>query len=157
MNKYFKLILITKLLLLTACGFKVVDQSEIMNFDIGNIEITGNKRINYKLKNKLLFNSKANEKKLINISLNTSKTKQVKEKNIKNEITKYEITISVNITIESVSKNDKSNFTISKVGNYNVNKQHSKTLTNEKKLIELLTDEIAEEILSELKTRINDL
>ena len=39
--------------LTTACGFKVVKHSELKNFDIAEIITTGEKRINYKIKNKL--------------------------------------------------------------------------------------------------------
>ena len=36
--------------LITGCGFKVVNQSELINFNIENISTSGDKRINYKLK-----------------------------------------------------------------------------------------------------------
>ena len=39
----------------TSCGFKVVNKSEIYNFNIKEIITTGDKRINYKIKNKLIF------------------------------------------------------------------------------------------------------
>ena len=62
-----KLIVIS-LFLTSGCGFKVINQSELAKFDISEINTTGNKVINFKLKNKLLFNSKANDKKLIKIN-----------------------------------------------------------------------------------------
>ena len=73
-------------LLLVGCGFKVVDRSSLGNFDISEITTNGEKRINYILKNKILFASNKNDKKLISINLKTSKDKVSKEKNIKNEI-----------------------------------------------------------------------
>ena len=54
--------------------------------------------------------------------------------------------------------NDKiSKFQVSKVGNYNVSKQYSQTLNNEKKTVELLSNEIVNEILEEVNLRIDDL
>ena len=46
---------------------------------------------------------------------------------------------------------------MSKVGNYNVSKQYSQTLNNEKKTVELLSNEIVNEILEEVNLRIDDL
>ena len=50
---------------LTNCGYKVVNQSDLNNFDIIEITTTGDKRIGYKIKNKLLFNSNKDQKKLL--------------------------------------------------------------------------------------------
>ena len=75
---YFPFILT---LFLFGCGYKVVNYSELNNFDIASIETNGNERINYKIKNKLLFNSSKNDKRLIKINLETTKEKKVKEKN----------------------------------------------------------------------------
>ena len=44
----------------------------------------------------------------------------------------------------------------SKTGNYNVANQYSQTLNNEKKLIEMLSESIAESIIEELISRVND-
>ena len=79
-----KLIVIS-LFLTSGCGFKVINQSELAKFDISEINTTGNKVINFKLKNKLLFNSKANDKKLIKINLESSQTKGIKENEISYE------------------------------------------------------------------------
>ena len=54
------------LVTLTNCGFKVIKKSDFNNFNITEITTEGDKRINFKLKNKLLFNSnKENENKII--------------------------------------------------------------------------------------------
>ena len=57
-KKIIKPFLIVALIFLNNCGFKVVDLSSSNNFTIKNIISTGDKKINYKLKNKLKFNSK---------------------------------------------------------------------------------------------------
>lgn len=142
---------------ITNCGFKAIDQSEIINFDIAEIETTGNKIINFKLRNKLQFNSKDNDKELVKILLNTTKSKQVKERNIKNQITKYEIKVTVNVSVNIINKQLSKEFLVNKVGSYNVNKQHSITIRNEKKLIELITDDLSDEILDELRVKLNDI
>ena len=88
---FFKGVII--LFLLTGCGFKVVNQSELIDFNIENISISGDKRISYIIKNNLLPYSNSDGKKLVNIEIDINKNKFIKEKNIKNEITKFEISI----------------------------------------------------------------
>ena len=133
----------------TSCGFNVVYPTKQNNFDIAEITTSGDSLIAYKIKNKLLFNSKKNEKRLVYIDLNVSKIKNIKEKNIKNEITKYEITIKANVNIKEIAKKDDLNFTISNTGDYNVVDQYAKTLNNER-LVELLTDNLSDQILDEI-------
>ena len=152
-----KLIAILLTLVLTGCGFKVVQNSSFNNFSISDIITEGDKRINFILKNKLSAASSESENKLIQISLKTDKDKQVKERNIKNEITKYQIKITVKVTCAEVSNSSQFEFFKSKTGDYSVSNQYSKTLSNEKKLVELLTDNIADQILNELRTKLNAL
>ena len=52
--KNLKLITIAiSLVLLTGCGFKIIDKRELLNFNIKEISTTGDKRINFELRNKL--------------------------------------------------------------------------------------------------------
>ena len=152
-----KLITILLTLVLTGCGFKVVQNSSFNNFSISDINTEGDKRINFSLKNKLSLASAESVNKLIQISLKTNKDKQVKERNIKNEITKYQIKITVNVTCKEISNGTEFEFSKSKKGDYSVSNQYSRTLSNEKKLVELLTNNIADQILDELKTKLNAL
>ena len=149
-------ILVT-LVLISNCGFKVVNFSEANNFNISEMSSSGNTKINYKIKNKIKYLSKNESKNLISLDLNTVKKRTVIEKNIKNEITKYQIEIAVNVELYEIIKGKISKFEVSKVGNYNVSKQYSQTLNNEKKTVELLSNEIVNEILEEVNLRINDL
>ena len=121
-------ILILTCFVLSNCGFKVVDKSILNNFDIAEINTSGEKRINYILKNKIQFSSNKNEKNLISIDLLTKKNKKSKERNIKNEITKFEIKIEVKTTIKNINNSNKVDFKVIQIGEYNVNKQYSQTL-----------------------------
>ena len=144
-------------LLINNCGFKIVNNSEIYKFDVNEIIATGDNKINFKIKNKLIFSSKKNEKKLVDIYLDTNKSKEVKEKNSNNEITKYQISIASTIrVIELVSKNEIF-FNIVKTGDYSVASQYSQTLANEKKLIDVLTDDVTENILNTIVLKLDDL
>ena len=98
-----KTILIFFMLLPISCGYKIIDKTKQNNFVIADINSTGDRRINYKLKNNLTFNTKNSSQNVLNLTLNTKKTKEVKEKNIKNQITKYKISIIVDIKFNLVN------------------------------------------------------
>ena len=154
MNKLLKLF--TLIVLLTNCGFKVVNNNELRNFNIVEIETSGESRVNFSLKNNLK-NKKINNNRKIKLDLETDKIKEIKENNIKNEITKYSITMSTKVNFKLIGENKLGEFTVSKKGNYNVQEQYSQTLNNEKNLIDSLTDEIVEEIFNNLAQTVNDL
>jgi len=153
-----KIILIFVLFtIVSACGFKVVNQDQLRNFNIEKIVASGDKRINYFIKNKLKINRNIENKKLITLNLNTKKTKSVKEKNIKNEITKYEIRILVDIKFTILGENKVGSFALVDTGDYDVSKIHSQTLNNEKNLIKILTENISDELNENLVTKVNEL
>jgi len=139
--------------LMTGCGFKVVNQSRLIDFKIENISTSGDNRIGYIIKNKLLSYPKIDGKKLITLEIDLNRKKVIKEKNIKNETTKFEISISAVVQYRS---DENGRFEISKKGDYNVASQYSQTLTNEKKLVKTLSESIAENIIEELILRTND-
>ena len=157
MKKKFLFSILIILFLTNNCGFKIVKKNEIYNFDINEIITSGDSRINFKIKNNLIFNSKKSEKKLVDIYLDTKKSKEVKEKNINNEITKYQITIASSIKVKELVNNNVISFTIVKSGDYSVASQYSQTLTNEKKLIDVLTDDVTEDILLQIALKLDDL
>ena len=144
-------------MLITSCGFKIIDQSKLKNFKIQDIIVTGEKRINYKLKNKLLSQSNSTNNRSIIVELVTSRVKRVNEKNIKNEITKYQLEVTVNIKFYETNNKVPNNITVVESGNYLVSKKYSQTLNNENKLIEILTERIANNITNNLVQKFNDL
>ena len=158
MKKLTKSVLILIFLITIGCGFKVVDNTNTNNFKIKEINTKGNSRINYKIKNYLLGNTKKINENILSLDMEVKLTKKVKEKNIKNEITKYEVILNTNISIFSIKKNKKNNFNLSVNGNYSVDtKNYSNTINNEKNLINNLTDKIAKNILDKINKTVNDL
>ena len=152
-SKSFFLLLI--FLFILSCGFKPIKFAELSNFDIANIETSGDKRVNYIIKKNLLMYSKNNQERLITININSNKTKVIKEKNINNEITKYEISITANISFKIIKNEKYQNFIIKQVGNFDMANQYSQSLNNEKKLIELLSEKIAQEAINKIIVKIN--
>ena len=154
--KNLKLITIAiSLILLTGCGFKIIDKRELLNFNIKEISTNGDKRINFELKNKLSDYNDTNSSKVIKIELDTKKTKSIKEKNISNEITKYQIKVIVNVKLIKTDNTNNLEFTIEREGDYVVADKFSQTLNNEKKLIRNITEKISESIISEIINKLN--
>ena len=155
-KRYYSLTIFL-LLLLYGCGFKAVDQNASNNFEIVEIETKGDNRINFKIKNRLLYNSKENLGKPLSIEIRTEKNKKIKERNIQNQITKYEIQIEVEVSFAEINNQREYQFNILKTSTYAVAKQYSQTLKNEKKLVELMTEDLIDDILEEINNRLNDL
>ena len=150
-NLYFSIIL---LIIFSSCGYQVVDKKKLQTFNILEINTTGEKRINFKLKNKLLSFKKENGKELIILDINSKKNKSIKDKNIKNQITKYQINLDVEVSYRKSNETKMNNFVLKQNGTYDVSSQHSQTLNNEKKLIDLLTNDISEKIIDQLVVKI---
>ena len=153
-NLYFFIILF---FICSSCGYQVVDKKKLQTFNILEINTTGEKRINFKLKNKLLAFKKENSKELIILDINSKKNKSVKDKNIKNQITKYQINLDIEVNYRKSNETKINSFIVKQNGTYDVSSQHSQTLNNEKKLIDLLINDISEKIIDQLVFRFNDL
>lgn len=143
--------------MISNCGYQVIDKKKLQSFNILEINTTGEKRINFKLKNKLLSFKKENNEDSIILDISSEKTKSIKEKNIKNQITKYQINLTVEVNYRKTNSTKMSSFITKQNGTYDVSSQHSQTLNNEKKLIDLLINDISEKIIDQLVTRLNDL
>jgi len=89
--------------------------------------------------------------------LNIQKVKSIKEKNIKNEVTKYQVSINVIVEIKNENLIKKDQIIISKIGEYVVSDQYSQTINNEKKLIDILTDDLSDEIMFKLSEKLDDI
>ena len=153
-----KIILIIFLLtLLNNCGFKIAEEKTLKGYFISEINTYGEGRINYKIKNLLKAKSTDNAKKKLKITLNTNKEKKIKEKNINNEITKYQMNITTKVNYENIFQKMSDDFIINVSGEYKVVEKHISTINNEKKLQKNLANEIADRILKELSDKLNDL
>ena len=99
------------------------------------------------------FKIQDNALKSINLNLNINSS--IKEKNINNVITKYELKIDVTVKFSILENDENYKFKKSKVADYNATSKYSVTIKNEKKLIDILSADLAEEIFEELLLRIN--
>jgi len=152
-----KIITVIIFFIISGCGFKVVNLSESPDFSVTELNTEGDKRINYIIKNNFLIGSKKSEEKQISVDINTNKNKSIKEKNIKNEITKYTVSNKVDVVIRQINEKNSYKFTKVKSGSFNVATNNSETRNNEKNLISLLSKKLASEILQEIRLNLNDI
>ena len=152
-NKFFLIVLF---FVISNCGYKVLNNLETNNFNIKEISTSGDKRINFKIKNNLIIDSSKNKTNNLILKLDTKKIKKIKEKNIKNQITKYEISLISNIKLNFLEKNQKHKFSITSNGDYLAADKYSTTLKNEKRLIQDLTNDLSNKIKKRINLITND-
>jgi outer membrane lipopolysaccharide assembly protein LptE/RlpB len=156
--KIFKIIIYTfTLIIFTGCGFKVLDQTKLKNYNILEIKDSGDKKVNFFIKNELnnLLNAPNSNNDLI-IDIKTEKVKSIKEKNKKNQITKYNININAIIEIYFVNKNVTKTIKLNKENFYNVYTNHSITRNNQKNIENSLNDSLSQDISKKVLRIINE-
>lgn len=156
--KIFKIIIYTfTLIIFTGCGFKVLDQTKLKNYNILEIKDSGDKKVNFFIKNELnnLLNAPNSNNDLI-IDIKTEKVKSIKEKNKKNQITKYNININAIIEIYFVNKNVTKTIKLNKENFYNVYTNHSITRNNQKNIENSLNDSLSQDISNKVLRIINE-
>ena len=144
-------LIILVFILTTQCGYQVVNQKDLRQFYIKSIELEGEKILNHKIKKNILFYSKESNNNVFNVKIKTNKTKSIIEKNIKNEIVKYQIDISSNVEFYNFETGVLFTNSFSEKGNFTVGNKNIDTRNSEKKLIEDLTEEISKKIVKKLR------
>ena len=156
MKQQIRLIFLISYIFLIGCGFKPI--STISNYKITDIQFKGDDKVNFILKNRInQRQNQGNSENNIKLEINSNKNKIVKEKNIQNEITKYTLIISTNISYTIDGQEEVRNLALSKSGDYDVETNYSQTLTNEKNVFKLLINELADEINKNLTLNLSDL
>ena len=150
--KYLKLILIFfAILFLNSCGYKKLNSENINNFKIDKLEITGEKKLAYKLKNNIEIYSSQNSKFIYDIKINLISTKETKIKNTAGKITRYTAKFQTDISIINTNTKNVYSKTFSTTNDYDIGSTYSDTLNNEKKAIENNLNYISDEIIKFLK------
>ena len=134
---------------LSSCGYsRLNDQSN--EFKFNSIEINGDKRLSYILKNNLNLLSKPESKKSYDLLINLTSSKTSKIKDTAGKTTRFNIVLNGDIKLTDNNKtiNNRS-FTVS--NDYDVLNNHSDTIRNEKNSIQRNIDALSEEIIKYIK------
>ena len=145
-----KILIIILTIILSGCGYQVTKMTNYEGLKLSNIDINGEKRINFHLKNNIFSLVPSEKDGLVSLEITTEKNRSFKEKNIKNEITKYKLKVIAKVVVVTNNINRSKPIAFSKSGDYNVSAQRSQTLNNEKKLVKRLSEDIAVEIVEML-------
>ena len=127
--------------------FQKISNETINNYQVNNFKLEGDRKIGSQLKNEIFVNSKKNSENLLSIKMEVNKKKDIKERNSSNQVTKYSITIGVDlIKIIFQIKREKRSF--SKSQDYKVEDTYSQTLKNERKVLEDLNKRLSRDIIN---------
>ncbi len=159
MKNYKTIILIFILFISTSCGYNTLDYKQIRNVNLNEVTNEGNKSINFKILSQLkqLFKSDKSQKNRYDVHLITKENVTIKEKNKKNEITKYEISIKCNLIFKNTMDENKFEIDLTKKTNYRVDNKNLKTIQNKKKAREQLIASLSEEIIEKIVLKLNDI
>ena len=143
---------------LTGCGFKIIDNTQFDNYYLNNIETAGNSKINFFLKSELSNSFNNSEKgEQISIIIQSKKDKKIRERNISNQITKYEIILTANVEFKIIDRNITENFVVTNSGSYDLNNNQAKTISNQDDLEKFLAEKLSKQILQEIRFIIDDI
>jgi len=129
---------------LSSCGYsRLNDQSN--EFKFNSIEINGDKRLSFILKNNLNLLSKPESKKSYDLLINLTSSKTSKIKDTTGKTTRFNLVLNGDLKLTDNNKVVKNrSFTVS--NDYDVSNNHSDTIRNEKNSIQRSIDALSEEI-----------
>ena len=151
------LLFLIMLILFNQCGFKIIDTS-LSTLKIEKLEIEGYNKVNFLIKNNLLNKNRSSVGTVpIVLQIETNRKKEIFEKNIRNEITKYKIILDTKVKIKRSTQEKLSEFMISTNGDYRVETSSIQTAKNIINLEKKLSSEISKKIQQKLFYLNNDL
>lgn len=134
-----------------SCSYQKMNSVNQKKFFIQEFEVKGDTRETFIIQRKIQRFSNENSANKIKILIDLKKNKSIKEKNIKNKVIKYNLTLSAKVTIKDLNTNTEivRNFTAQQI--YNVDDSYSNTVNNSKEANNSLIDTIVDEILDQLR------
>ena len=148
-KKFF--IAITLVIFLSNCGgYTPIFSKKNVNFSIENIEFLGDRDIKEKINSALSsYKNKTNKEKKISLILHNSKSSIIASKNSRGEAQKYKVSVQVNMKA-ILAENNFFEKNIEKSATYDSIESKSEEKLMENKLIEDLSNQIAQQIIFEI-------
>jgi len=151
MTKLKKIIILpTLFLFFSSCGYSPIFSKKDVNFSIENVEFLGDKDVKEKINIALSsYKNKRGKEKKISLVITSSKNTTIASKNSKGEALTNKINVDVNVKI-ILAKNNFLEKNFNKTSTYTVINRKSEQKLTENKLIENLSNEIAQQIIFEI-------
>ena len=142
---------ISLIMFLSSCtGYTPIFSKKNVNFSIETIEFLGDREVKEKIDQALSgYKNKKNKEKKISLMLQNSKYSTIVSKNSKGEAQKYKISVQVNMKI-ILSENNFFEKNIEKSAIYDSIESKSEEKLIKNKLIEDLSNQIAQQIIFEI-------
>ena len=154
MNKIKTIVIIPFLLVsffVTACSYQKMNSIDQKKFFIQEFEIDGDTRESFVIQKKLKRFSNKDSANKVKIYINLTKGKTIKEKNIQNKVTKYNLSLSADVKIVELNTSREIKRTFVANQTYDVDDNYSNTVNNLKAASNTLIDRIIDEILDQLR------
>jgi len=145
MKKNIKIISILACsMLLLSCGFKQIQGKK--KIQIQNINISGENRIAYVLKNNISLMSDNNSKNKYDVEINIKKEKKNKIKDLAGRVIRYELFIEADFKLTDLNDNKIIQKKFIKNSDYTVGSSHSGTIDNERNATKNIIRQLSEDI-----------
>jgi hypothetical protein len=154
MNKIKTIVIIPFLLVsffVTACSYQKMNSIDQKKIFIQEFEINGDRRESFVIQKKIKRFSNKDSANKIKIYINLTKGKTIKEKNIQNKVTKYNLSLSADVKIVELNTAREIKRTFVANQTYDVDDNYSNTVNNLKAASNTLIDRIIDEILDQLR------
>ena len=154
MNRIKTIVVIPFLLIsffVTACSYQKMNSINQKKIFIQEFEINGDTRESFIIQKKIKRFSNKDSVNKIKIYINLTKGKSVKEKNIQNKVTKYNLSLSADVKIVELNTAREIKRTFVANQTYDVDDNYSNTVDNLKAASNTLIDRIIDEILDQLR------
>jgi len=138
------------LILVGSCNYKpLINKDQLDQLKFNTVEISGNKRVAQIIVNKL--NIIKDQKGNFTLFVEGKKNVDVSNRSVTGKILEYSLTLSCQIEVKN-DLNGKIIYSkkITNVENYKASSMHSDTISNEKKIIENISNLIARQIINEI-------
>ena len=132
---------------LNSCGYKKMNVKNAEIFTLNNLYITGEKNLNFIIKNKLMLYANNESSSLLNIRINLSKKKSVKEKKLNNKVDKYNISLFFNASVVEENTGRKFNFNKTNTSDFVKEPTVIATKNNEDYKLKVMAEDTAEEFI----------
>ena len=157
MKKIKNPLIIILTLLLLSCGFKPINQKDNMLINFKSINVVGEQRIAYLVKNNILLISDENSKNEYKAEIKIVKNKSSKIKDKAGRIKRYALTLSADLKLVNLADKTVLQKKFSRSTDYDARSIHSDTISNEnnaiENIIQQLTDDITNFIIFSVKLK----
>ena len=153
MKQFISTLVIGFLILISnsSCSYQKINSMDQKSFYIKEFDVVGDARESFIIQKKIQRFSNKDSNNKIKLVIELKKSETIKEKNIQNKVTKYNLALSADVTILDLVTTNKIFRSFNAVQTYNVEDSYSNTVNNSKEANNLLIESIANEILDQLR------